>query len=227
MARDCRAQLVEGANTVTHDNSASMSYRLYMASQTILALTAYGAAGSFTPGPNNLMLMTSGTNFGIRRSVRHLTGVCVGFTLMVLVIGLGLAGLFRAWPPALKILTLASIAYTLWLAWKIARARRPLQDAEGAARRPIGFCQAAAFQWVNPKAWTMGLSTITLFAPHQDVRSVLLVTGVYGLLTIGATWTWLVTGLSIRRWLSSDGRLKAFNYTMALLLVGSIGLALA
>jgi threonine/homoserine/homoserine lactone efflux protein len=198
-----------------------------MESQTILALAAYGAAGSFTPGPNNLMLMTSGTNFGIRRSLRHLAGVCIGFTLMVLVIGVGLAGLFEAWPPALKILTAVSVAYTLWLAWKIANAGRPSQDPdEGTRGRPLGFRQAAAFQWVNPKAWTMGLSTITLFAPDQELRSVLIITGVYGLLTIGSTWTWLVMGLSIRRWLSSDARLKAFNYTMALLLVLSIGLAL-
>jgi threonine/homoserine/homoserine lactone efflux protein len=119
------------------------------------------------------------------------------------------------------------VAYTLWLAWKIARAGRPAQDADEAARgRPIGFWQAAAFQWVNPKAWTMGLSTITLFAPDQALRSVLIITGVYGLLTIVSTWTWLVMGLSIRRWLSSDARLKAFNYTMALLLIGSIALAL-
>ena len=198
-----------------------------MEMHTILALTAYGAAGSFTPGPNNLMLMTSGTNFGVRSSLCHLAGVCVGFTLMVLVIGLGLAGLFRAWPPALNILTVVSVAYTLWLAWKIARAGRPSQDAAEVARgQPIGFWQAAAFQWVNPKAWTMGLSTITLFAPDQELHSVLIITGVYGLLTIGATWTWLLMGLPIRRWLSSDRRLKAFNYTMALLLVASIGLAL-
>lgn len=197
-----------------------------MHSQTILALAAYGAAGSFTPGPNNLMLMTSGTNFGIRRSLRHLGGVCVGFTLMILVIGLGLAGLFQAWPPAVKILTVVSVAYTLWLAWKIVRSGRPSEDADEAARgRPLGFWQAAAFQWVNPKAWTMGLSTITLFAPDQELQSVLIITGVYALLTIGATWTWLAMGVPIRRWLSSDRRLQTFNYTMALLLVGSIGLA--
>jgi threonine/homoserine/homoserine lactone efflux protein len=198
-----------------------------MDTPTILAMAAYGAAGSFTPGPNNLMLMTSGTNFGIRRSLRHLGGVCIGFTLMVLVIGLGLAGLFQAWPPALRILTVVSVAYTLWLAWKITRAKRPSAGTDAAARgKPFGFWQAAAFQWVNPKAWTMGLSVITLFAPDQAVHSVLIITAVYGLLTIGATSTWLLMGLPIRRWLSSDRRLHAFNYTMALLLVGSIGLAL-
>lgn len=198
-----------------------------MDSQTIVALVAYGAAGSFTPGPNNLMLMTSGTNFGVRRSLRHLAGVCVGFTLMVLVIGLGLAGLFRAWPPAMKILTAVSVAYTGWLAWKIARAGRPSQDAAEASRaEPLGFWAAAAFQWVNPKAWTMGLSTMTLFAPDQAMRSVLIITGVYGVLTIASTCTWLFIGVPIRRWLSTDRRLKTFNYSMALLLVGSIALAL-
>lgn len=195
-----------------------------MDSQTLIALSAYAAAGSFTPGPNNLMLMTSGTNFGIRRSLRHLAGVCVGFTLMVLVIGLGLAGLFQAWPAAATILTVVSIAYTLWLAWKIAHAGQA-QHGDGAdGAKPLGFWQAAGFQWVNPKAWTMGLSTFTLFAPDQALRSVLIVTGVYGIMTIGATSLWLAMGLPIRRWLSNDRRLRAFNYTMALLLIGSIGL---
>ncbi|MCE7797164.1 LysE family translocator [Sphingobium sufflavum] len=195
-----------------------------MEPQALLALTSFGVVSSFTPGPNNLMLMASGANFGIVRSLPHMAGVVVGFFFMLLIVGLGLFGLFHAWPPSFTILKVVSVAYTLWLAWKIARADAP--GAENIKGRPMSFLQASAFQWVNPKAWTMALSAITLYAPDEHFASILLISLVFALIGIASTGSWMLAGLSIRGWLSSRRRLLAFNYGMAALLVGSIAMAL-
>ncbi|MFT3967682.1 MAG: LysE family translocator [Sphingobium sp.] len=195
-----------------------------MEPQAILALLAFGVVSSFTPGPNNLMLMASGANFGVARTMPHMTGVVIGFSVMIIIVGLGLFGLFHAWPASFTVLKVVSVAYTLWLAWKIARSSPP--DAAGTDARPMTFLQAAAFQWVNPKAWTMALSAITLYAPDERLGSVLFLALVFGLIGTGSSASWMLMGRSIRGWLSNRKRLLAFNYGMAALLVGSIGLAL-
>ena len=139
----------------------------------LTALILFCFVSSVTPGPNNLMLMASGANFGFRRSVPHMLGISIGFTLMVALVGLGLMQVFDAIPASYTILKVFSAAYLLWLAWKIANAGRPQGSQTGA--RPMTFLQAAAFQWVNPKAWTMALSAITLYAPTREWATVLLV----------------------------------------------------
>jgi threonine/homoserine/homoserine lactone efflux protein len=111
----------------------------------LLALILYAFVSSITPGPNNLMLLASGVNFGFRRTIPHMLGIGGGFTVMVLVVGLGLAGLFLAYPPARMVLTLVSVVYLLWLAWKIANAAPPDKTPD-AAGQPFGFLQAAGFQ---------------------------------------------------------------------------------
>ena len=129
-----------------------------MTHELLIALLGFAFVTSVTPGPNNMMLLASGVNFGFRRTVPHMLGISIGHSLMVFLVGLGLAGVFKAWPPALVMLKVASVAYMLWLAWKIAHAGAP---GEGTARaRPFSFLQAAAFQWVNPKAWAMALGAV-------------------------------------------------------------------
>ncbi|HEX7873351.1 MAG TPA: LysE family translocator [Sphingobium sp.] len=195
-----------------------------MEPQALFALLAFGVVSSFTPGPNNLMLMASGANFGVLRTMPHMAGVVIGFSVMIVIVGLGLFGLFHAWPTSFTVLKVVSVLYTLWLAWKIARSSAP--DTSSTAARPMTFVQAAAFQWINPKAWTMALSAITLYAPDEKLDSVLVIALVFGLCGIASTGSWMLMGLSIRRWLSSHQRLLAFNYGMAALLVGSIALAI-
>lgn len=195
-----------------------------MEPQALFALLAFGVVSSFTPGPNNLMLMASGANFGVLRTMPHMAGVVIGFSVMIVIVGLGLFGLFHAWPISFTVLKVVSVLYTLWLAWKIARSSAP--DTSSTAARPMTFVQAAAFQWINPKAWTMALSAITLYAPDEKLDSVLVIALVFGLCGIASTGSWMLMGLSIRRWLSSHQRLLAFNYGMATLLVGSIALAI-
>lgn len=198
-----------------------MNYIALMEQAALLALLAFAFVSSITPGPNNLMLMASGANFGLRRTVPHALGVGIGFTLMIVLVGVGLMGLFDLWPRSHDVLKVAGIAYMLWLAWKIAHAAAP--DADGAARgKPMTFLQAVLFQWVNPKAWTMALTAITVYAPTRDFGAVLLVALVFGLVNLPSTSSWAVLGQTMRTWLSSAGRLRAFNWGMAGLLVGSL-----
>lgn len=191
-----------------------------MTPEILAALTAFAFVSSITPGPNNLMLLASGVNFGFRRSVPHMLGIGIGFMLMVALVGLGLAGIFTAWPPALPMLKVAATVYMLWLAWKIAHAAAP--EAVASNARPLTFLQAAAFQWVNPKAWTMALGAIALYAPGQEIAAVLWVALVFGLVNLPCVSSWTVMGLALKRALQNPVRLRYFNITMALLLVASL-----
>ena len=122
------------------------------------ALAAFAFVASITPGPNNLMLMTSGVKFGFARTAPHLIGVILGFGLMIVLVGLGLNVVFERFPSVLPVMRVVGSVYMLWLALKIALAK-PVHARE-CASRPIGFFGAAAFQWVNPKAWVMVLSAL-------------------------------------------------------------------
>lgn len=116
----------------------------------LLALITFAFVSSITPGPNNLMLMASGANFGLRRTVPHMLGISLGHAFMVTLVGVFLLRIFVAYPIMNLILNVLSVAYMLWLAWKIATAVPP--DAKKVTGTPLTFLQAAAFQWVNPKA---------------------------------------------------------------------------
>ncbi|SLN20275.1 Cysteine/O-acetylserine efflux protein [Falsiruegeria litorea R37] len=186
----------------------------------LLALVAFAFVSSITPGPNNLMLMASGANFGFRRTIPHMLGIGLGFTFMVLLVGAGLVQVFDAFPVSYQILKVASVAYLLYLAWKIANAA-PVEGQEGAGT-PMTFLQAAAFQWVNPKAWTMALTAITAYTPSQDLGAVVIVALVFGAVNLPSVSTWTVLGQQMARILTNPRRLTLFNWTMALLLVASL-----
>ncbi|MEM8871355.1 MAG: LysE family translocator [Pseudomonadota bacterium] len=189
-----------------------------------LALAGFAFVTSVTPGPNNLMLMTSGANFGFRRTIPHMLGVGVGFCVMIVLVGLGLAALFDTYRIARQLLTVVSVGYLLWLAWKIANANAPTRS--GAARRPFTFLQAALFQWVNPKAWSMALTAVTLYTDDGSVRSVLMVSLIFGAINLPSVGSLTLLGQQMRRFLNNPARLKAFNITMAVLLIGSLALIL-
>ncbi|NNF25110.1 MAG: LysE family translocator [Rhodobacteraceae bacterium] len=190
-----------------------------MTMDVFLALTAFAFVSSITPGPNNLMLMASGANFGLRRTGPHMLGVALGFSLMVVLVGVGLAELFQRVPAAHTALKIVSVLYLGWLAWKIARAAPPREGAAGG--RPFTFLQAAAFQWVNPKAWAMALTAVTVYA-GGDLNTILAVAAVFGAVNLPSITVWVMLGRQMRRFLTSPQRLAAFNWTMAALLIGSL-----
>ncbi|SDY67462.1 Threonine/homoserine/homoserine lactone efflux protein [Jannaschia faecimaris] len=185
----------------------------------LLALAGFAFVSSITPGPNNLMLMASGANFGLLRSIPHALGIAVGFTVMIVVVGLGLSQVFDTFSWARPALAALSVVYLLYLAWKIANAAPP--DRTEPEGTPMTFLQAAAFQWVNPKAWTMALTAVTLYS-NGSVWSVVAVAGVFGVINVPCISSWTLLGRQMRRLLTSPIRLRAFNWTMAALLVASL-----
>ena len=185
------------------------------------ALAAFAFVSSITPGPNNLMLMASGANFGLTRSLPHMMGVAIGFTVMIVLVGVGLMQLFDLWPASYEILKYGSVLYLFWLAWKVANAAEPGRASEQGGN-PITFLQAAAFQWVNPKAWAMALTAIAAYAPTRDIGAVLLVSAVFGAINLPSISIWTLMGQQIRHILTSPARLRAFNWTMAALLILSV-----
>ena len=191
-----------------------------MSVELLSALALFAFVSSITPGPNNLMLMASGANFGFVRTLPHMLGVGLGFVVMVCLVGVGLMQVFDAIPASYTVLKIVSVAYLLWLAWKIAGAAPP--EGVDASARPFTFLQAAAFQWVNPKAWTMALSSIAAYAPDRSLAAVALVAAVFGAINLPSVSAWAVLGQSLRRVLSKPARLRAFNWTMAGLLVASL-----
>ena len=179
----------------------------------------FAFVSSITPGPNNLMLMASGANFGLRRTIPHMLGISLGHSFMVTMVGLGLGQLFDAYPVARMALQFISTAYLLYLAWKIANAAPPREgEAQG---KPFTFLQAAAFQWVNPKAWYMAIYAITHYTP--DTMTIwagsLWVAAVFACTNLPSITVWATLGTQVKRLLSRPHLLRIFNYSMAALLV--------
>ena len=187
----------------------------------LLALIGFAFVTSITPGPNNMMLLASGVNFGFARTIPHMLGITGGFTLMVMLIGFGLGEVFQRAPLLYSTLKFIGAAYMLWLAWAIARSG-PVGDGE-ARGKPMTFLQAAAFQWVNPKAWVMGIGAIATYSqPANYVASILLIAGVFGLVNLPSVSAWAAFGSAMRRFLRDPVIVRWFNYTMAMLLVASL-----
>ncbi|WEX86322.1 LysE family translocator [Sinorhizobium garamanticum] len=188
---------------------------------TLLALFLFAFTTSITPGPNNMMLFASGVNFGFARTIPHMLGIGVGFFVLLLAVGLGLGALLHSVPLIYTTLKFAGGAYLVWIAWKIGSSRS-LGEGKASAR-PMTFLQAAAFQWVNPKAWVMAVSAMATYTSGDSyLLSVLFVGLVFALVNVPSVSTWAGFGSALRQWLSEPSRLKWFNITMAVLLVVSL-----
>lgn len=195
-----------------------------MTFETLLSLFAFSFVSTVTPGPNNLMLMTSGTNFGFRKTIPHMMGVALGFSFMILIVGLGVAGLLYQWPVIHNTLKILCVIYMLWLAWKIANAAPP--EDRPIDSKPFTFLQAAFFQWVNPKAWSMALSAVAIYSPDSQTHHLFLISAVFFLVNIPSVSIWTLLGHKLRDWLTSQKHLRIFNWSMAFLLVSSLALML-
>jgi threonine/homoserine/homoserine lactone efflux protein len=188
---------------------------------TFAALVLFAFTTSITPGPNNMMLFTSGVNFGFRRTIPHMLGIGAGFLSLLLAVGLGLGAVLHTVPALYTMLKFAGGAYLLWIAWKIGSSRSLSEGKTSAA--PMSFLSAAAFQWINPKAWVMAVTAMATYTnPDLYVVSVLIVGLAFALVNVPSVSTWAGFGSALRDWLSDPARLKWFNITMALLLVLSL-----
>jgi threonine/homoserine/homoserine lactone efflux protein len=192
-----------------------------MSPQTLAAALLFSLVMGFTPGPNNAMLAASGARFGIGRTLPHLAGVMIGFPVMVLLAGLGLASILLASPLLQLVMKIVSCAYLLWLAFQIARSA---SAKGGSGGKPLTFLQAAAFQWVNPKAWLMVVSAISAYTAGRGLQlylQVAIIAVICVIVTFLSTLTWAAFGAAIGRWLRAPLALHLFNLFMALLLMGS------
>jgi threonine/homoserine/homoserine lactone efflux protein len=205
-----------------------MQELLVMTSELLGGLVLFVFVASMTPGPNNMMLLASGVNFGFRRTVPHMLGITLGFGVMIVLAGLGAGQLFGRWPWLYNVLKVVSIGYLLWLAWKIATAGGVAGADAAADARPMTFLEAAAFQWVNPKGWTASLSAISAYTvPDQYLTTMLVVAAVFVAWSPVATIVWTLFGMQLKNVLSAPGRVRAFNVSMALVLVASLWPAVA
>lgn len=187
-----------------------------------LTIILFAIATCVTPGPNNTMIMTSGLNYGIQRSLPHYLGIILGFPAMVVAVGLGLASLFEQYAVLHLLLKVAGASYLTFLAWKIASA--PVSDLSVTEGKPFTFLQAAAFQWVNPKAWVLAVgATATYTVVGSDYSLQVLVIAII-FLVFGAPciMLWLWFGASLKRLLQKPESVKYFNYAMATLLMLSL-----
>ncbi len=192
-----------------------------MQADTFLALLLFAFTTSITPGPNNMMLLASGVNFGFVRTVPHMLGIGAGFLSLLIAVGLGLGALLHSVPLLYAVLKFAGGAYLVWIAWKIGTSRS-LSEGKGNAV-PMTFLQAAAFQWINPKAWVMAVTAMATYTSQQSyLASVIWVGIVFAIVNVPSVSTWAGFGSALRQWLSDPGRLKWFNITMAVLLVASL-----
>jgi len=188
----------------------------------LLPMFAFAIASTGTPGPNNIMVMASGANFGYWRTVPHMLGIALGFSGMVVALGLGFSQLFAVYPQVHEILKWMGTAYLLFLAWKIGTAAKP-EDAQ-AKSAPLTFVQAALFQWVNPKAWMVGIAGLTAFTSDEGNYELqtLIIAGVFLAVSFPLSSFWCSFGTVIGRSLTSSRSLRLFNGAMASLIVGSI-----
>ncbi len=186
-----------------------------------LPLLGFALAGSVTPGPNVLMVAAGAAGHGVRGVWPHMLGITAGFSAMIVILGLGLAGPLAASPTAHAVLHVIAVAWMLWLAWKIATAPPP---GEGPLRPPMGFVQAALFQWVNPKAWMLAGAAIAGFtrpgAPLlPQVGAVALA---FAAVSLPCLLVWAGLGAGARQVLRDGRNLRRFNIVMGVLLALSV-----
>ncbi|MEM6677840.1 MAG: LysE family translocator [Pseudomonadota bacterium] len=213
-----------------------------METSTLAALAGFAFAGAWTPGPNNMMLAASGATHGWRATVPHAMGVALGFPTMVFVIAIGLGEVFEASATLRDGLSWLGAGVMLWLAWRIATAKPPAEE-RGMARgvttggetgtasgtgtiqsgtRPFSFIEAAAFQWVNPKAWVMCIGVAATFASGAaPLLEAAIAAGVFAVAGLTSTQAWTAFGAAIGRLLGRGTRLRVFNALMGVLLAAS------
>ena len=180
----------------------------------------YSFVMSITPGPNNVMLTASGANFGFRRTVPHLFGISMGCAVQLIAACAGLGALFHHWPVLQTVLQWAGAAYLVYMGWKLLFSG---ELREGHASEPVSFLQAAAFQFVNPKAWVMALTPVALFLPADMSLPVACsyLVAMLVIINLPCITVWAVFGSSLRGLLTRRAARLAFNIVMALALAAT------
>jgi threonine/homoserine/homoserine lactone efflux protein len=186
-----------------------------------LAAAAFCFAGALTPGPNNVMLLASGVNFGFARTVPHMVGVVAGYAFLILVVGMGLGQTVVEHPVAFQALRIGGALYMVWLAWKVATASGgPKDEGRGS---PLTFFEAAAFQWVNLKGVLVAISGVAAFTrPSAFGVTLATLIAIATAATMTSVVVWSAFGTGLRQFLTDPRKARVFNVVMAVLLLASL-----
>jgi threonine/homoserine/homoserine lactone efflux protein len=183
----------------------------------------FSFATSMTPGPNNIMLLSSGLTFGYKRTIPHILGVVIGFPLMTILVGLGLGEFFKLYPLILTVLKVAGILYLLYLAYKIAISSPTFKENEKDAQ-PLKFMPIVLFQWLNPKNWIKIITAMSVYVTsveHATIQ-IIVISTIFFLTVLVSANSWAIGGVVLKKFIKSNTGVKRFNIIMALLLVASI-----
>ena len=191
-----------------------------MNSELLFPVFVIALAASATPGPNNAMLASSGANFGFGQTIPHMIGVIIGFPVMVLIVGFSLGQVFETSPLLRDVIRWAGAALLFWMAWKIATSGG-ISTADGRPR-PMRVREAAAFQWINPKGWSLVIALTAQFVTgHNSGIVIPVIAATFAVTGIIGSTLWAGFGTAMKRWLRSQTRIRWFNRAMAALIVVS------
>lgn len=189
-----------------------------------IVILVFAVSTTITPGPNNIMIMSSGLNFGLKRSLPHLMGICLGFPLMVAGVGLGFGAIFERFPVIHEVIKVLGVLYLIYLAYLVATSAPKSLDNNTSETKPLSFIQAALFQWINPKAWVMATGAVAAYTTQDAsiMLQVMFISLAFLIAGVPCVGMWLVCGTWLKRFLKEVKYQRLFNLTMALLLIVSI-----
>lgn len=197
--------------------SSGLTHPLRIPMQVLLSMAAFALAASISPGPVNIVAFGCGANHGFVPSLRHVSGATIGFTLLFLLTGMGLAELLAGLPAASRLIQCAGVAFLLYLAWKLASDKGELGEAH---QRP-SFRHGALMQWLNPKAWLASLAGMGAFASHGEAQLIWQFAAIYFVICYLSIACWAWAGARLQSQLRHPARMRLFNRVLALLLAGS------
>ncbi|MGQ7957357.1 LysE family translocator [Pseudomonas sp. SP16.1] len=184
-----------------------------------LSMAAFALAMSISPGPVNIVALSAGARYGVRASLRHVSGATIGFTALLILVGLGLHEMLVRWQGLTLAIQLGGVAFLLFMAFKLARDDGRLSAAESG--QGPSFLQGAAMQWLNPKAWLASVAGMGAFVANGDVQLLLQFALIYFVICYLSVGSWAFAGGFLRRHLSEPGKMRLFNRGMAVLLAAS------
>jgi threonine/homoserine/homoserine lactone efflux protein len=187
----------------------------------LLAMFLFSLAMSISPGPVNMIILSSGVNYGVKRTIPYVSGATVGFTLLLLFIGLGFFQFIKAYPFFLTYLAIGGSLYIIYIGYKIA-SEKPEIEVKKKSNIPK-FYEGFLLQWLNPKAWIACVSGVSIFSSAESYVPFLIFSGIYFLVCYASLAVWAIMGAKVSSLLSSHFRLRLFNLAMGILLIVTAG----
>ncbi|MDC0477154.1 LysE family translocator [Pelagibacteraceae bacterium] len=185
----------------------------------LVPLILFGIATGFSPGPNNIMTSYTAFNFGVKKAIPTMLGVIIGWTLLIILLQLGSASVFKRFDTIQVIIKILGSIYLLYMAYKLSFGGETKEKKIDP--KPVTFVNTFFFQFVNPKSIIVGLTSISLFIDTENnyLRDSIILTMLWFLMAIGSQLTWCLLGKYMRKFATSDKFIKNFNYSMSFLLI--------